>query len=81
MKFKVGDKVKIPLTKSAPGWDTDVSRSSVVKKAKELNQPYLFVREVGSEIFVLSELSDGKGDYFHINDLVPYSTVNTYEVF
>lgn len=75
-EFKVGDKVKLPKTKTAMYWD-GIDRSGVIKKAKELNQDYLFINKIYHEThgdeYVLDTTSKiGGGDIFSINDLEHY---------
>jgi hypothetical protein len=74
-EFKVGDKVKIPLTKST---GVRLSSSDYVKKAKELKQNFLYVNAITKfeekQTYVLNfELdSFSNGDSFLYEDLVPY---------
>lgn len=73
-QFKVGDKVKLPKTKSAGG----SLPSSVIRRAKEKNQDYLYIKDIRTEyaktLYVLVEKKDNTygGDYFLLQDLEAY---------
>ena len=76
--FKVGDKVKIPKTKST---GCPLSSSHVVARAKEENQDYLFIISIGKyagikgDNYVLHWKDDGinsEGEYYTKSDLEHY---------
>jgi hypothetical protein len=70
-KFKVGDYVKIPKTKSI---ESRLHDSGVVAEAKAKNQDYLIVTIVNDDYYVLDLKLTGSGDYFLEEDLEFYST-------
>ena len=71
---KVGMKVKIPTTKM----EEDVVMSTVVRRAKNDKQDFLYVARIDDNIIVLNNLfNDDSGDYFYASDLVPYSKACT----
>jgi len=65
--FKVGDKVKLPFTKSAT---SSYDLSVAIKKAKQKGQDYLFVTEIVSDdqdtIGLWVESSSGSADFFSV---------------
>lgn len=70
-KFKVGDYVKIPKTKSIEGTIVD---SNVVAEAIARNQDYLVVTMVNEDYYVADLKLTNSGDYFLEQDLEFYST-------
>lgn len=73
MKFSVNDKV-VPISKSESFYGRSGLNDSVVwQAAKNLKQPFLYVRTYeGHDIYLCSEKPDGTGDYFLGSDLIPY---------
>lgn len=69
-KFKVGDYVKIPKTKSI---ESRLHDSGVVAEAKAKNQDYLIVTIVNDDYYVLDLKLTESGDYFLEEDLEFYS--------
>ena len=69
-KFKVGDYVKIPKTKSIEGTIVD---SNVVAEAIARNQDYLVVTMVNEDYYVADLKLTNSGDYFLEEDLEFYS--------
>lgn len=77
-EIKIGMKV-VPISKSVGFGGVGLYRSYSWRKAKEMNQPYLFVTGFGdylskivfcSEYF--SDIALGSGDFFLAEDLIPY---------
>ena len=69
--YKRGDKVKIPVTKSAG--NTTVEQSCVIRNAKEKGQDFLyFMMYEGGDKVSLNDVNEGYGDYFRVCDLEPY---------
>lgn len=64
--FKIGDKVKLPLTKSAGALDYD--ESAVIRNAKKNKQDYLFVNKIDKDIIYLTDGdTQQKTDMFSIS--------------
>lgn len=62
-----GDKVKIPKTKSV-GWS--IGSSSVIKRAKERKQNFLyFSYSTGRRVVLCDSSVNSGGDYFLLSDL------------
>lgn len=85
-EFKIGDKVKIPKTKTAFSYDENpMTHSEVVKKALALNQDYLYIVRIDTNrsmrngiVYILSENKDSNtGDYYSYQDLVSYAKSTT----
>jgi len=71
MKFKIGDKIRIPKTKSI---GDDIKNSIAIKMAKEKKQNFLYFNGISGERFLLHcffELNNG--DFFSESDLEIYS--------
>lgn len=69
-KFKVGDYVKIPKTKSI---EDSLEISSVVNEAKAKNQDYLVVTMVREDYYVVDTKLTQNGDFFLEEDLELYA--------
>lgn len=68
-EFKVGDKVKIPKTKST-GYS--LQNSIVVREAMKNNQSFLYITKVQDWRFGLNNTLLGTGDWFSLKDLEYY---------
>jgi len=71
-EFKVGDKVKLPKTKSA---GDPISSSGAIRRARENRQDYLYVvvkSDRNGRYVLREELSENSGDYFLLKDLELY---------
>lgn len=72
-KFKVGDYVKIPKTKSV---GDKYERSSILTRAREKNQDYLIITGVESYYYKADTTLSHTGDFFLEQDLEFYSANN-----
>ena len=70
-EFKVGDKVKIPKTKSVD-LNTPLHKSSAILYAKEINQDFLYVVENTHPAYVLGVCLHSRNSTFHFQDLEHY---------
>lgn len=77
-KFKIGQKVKIPKTKSVSNWG-NLNSSISVRKAKENNQDFMYIVGIEDETYIvhyLDELHKAEenrdGDFFLESDLEAY---------
>jgi hypothetical protein len=74
--LSVGDKVKIPKTKSCIGYGS-VEESSEIKRAKEIGQDYLYYAGERDFKLMLNHVSeDFTGDYFTLEDIELYKENN-----
>jgi len=72
MKFKVGDKVRIPTTKSVYG---EIETSSIIANAKTKGQDWLVISSIQDDgVYVLNYRKKNfvSGDYFALSDLIHY---------
>jgi transcription antitermination factor NusG len=78
-EFKIGDKVKIPLTKSA---GDSIYGSEIIKKAKEKGQDFLYITNIYEatllkpKVYVLDSSLSDTGDYYLEQDLITYEEPN-----
>ena len=70
-EFKVGDKVKIPKTKSAD-LNTPLHRSTAISNAKKINQDFLYVVENNHPEYILGADLSSYNSIFHFQDLEHY---------
>jgi hypothetical protein len=71
--MQVGDKIPLPQSKS---YGCTIWKSTQIKKARELDQKYLFVTEV-NEIYIVLSAREGNlnnGDYFLLTDITDEKT-------
>jgi hypothetical protein len=74
-EFKIGDKVKIPLTKSA---GDSIYGSEIIKKAKEKGQDFLYITNIYEanllkpKVYILDSYLSDTGDYYLEQDLITY---------
>lgn len=74
---KLGEKVKIPKTKTI---GTSLSSSCVINRAKKLGQDFLYYRGKNRDCYhCLNEVNKGVGDLFALEDLEPYRDKYTIE--
>lgn len=67
VEFKVGDKVKIPLTKTYNNITVHLSLSVVNNRAKKANQDYLYIANIEGDEITLNNTTEITGDYFNIS--------------
>ncbi len=72
---KIGDKVKIPKTKSIFG---ALENSNVIKNVKEKSQNFLFYNGLGVDgDHMFSDVRENNGDYFLLSEIEPYEETDT----
>ena len=79
-KFKIGDKVKIPLTKQ--GREENIPYSNVIKRS--LQQGYMIITNYNGGTVVCNNMENinGDGDYFHENELeLLESNTENYQIY
>ena len=72
MTFKVGDKVRIPTTKSVFG---NMETSSIIADAKTKRQDWLVISAIQDDgVYILNYMENDiiSGDYFALSDLIHY---------
>jgi hypothetical protein len=69
-KFKIGDKVKIPKTKSI---GDSIDHSSIIFHVKKRQINYLIIKDIVGETYILNVNDDSEGgDWFRKEDLELY---------
>lgn len=73
-RFQLGDKVSLPKTKSIGG---SLDISSIIRRAKEKNQDFLYVvgiDDAGNGVYTLSDSmnDENDGDWFSFDDVTDY---------
>lgn len=67
--FKIGDKVKLPKTKSI---GRAVDSSTAIRKARSLRQDFLYINDIDFGKYTLGERRSNGGDFFAVSDVEKY---------